>query len=258
MKKLLFLIGFSYTATFAQPASYTTANAHSHNDYEQTMPFHSAYNAQFGSIEVDIFFEKDDILVAHFAKDLEQNTRTLEDLYLKPLQAAITTNKGYVYPDTSRKLQLMLDIKTDASSTLNKLLTLLQKYPALTHSPSLTFLISGNKPDPTTYATYPKYIWFDGLLSQKYSKEALARIAMLSDNFLNYSRWRGNGQAPPKDWEKVQKAVARAHQLGKTVRFWNTPDYMDVWQQLTQLGVDFINTDSIRSLASFLKNYAKK
>jgi hypothetical protein len=34
---------------------YTIANTHSHNDYEQRVPFWTAYNAQFGSIEADIF-----------------------------------------------------------------------------------------------------------------------------------------------------------------------------------------------------------
>ncbi len=34
---------------------YTIANTHSHNDYEQPIPFWTAYNAQFGSIEADVF-----------------------------------------------------------------------------------------------------------------------------------------------------------------------------------------------------------
>ena len=252
MQKLFILIAFSWSASFAQPASYTTSNAHSHNDYNQTAPLLTAYYAQFGSIEVDVFLDKNELIVAHTAKDLEQH-RTLEDLYLKPLQAFMQSNNGHVYVDSTRKLQLMIDIKTDAAATLNKLIALLQKYSQLTKSKSLRILISGNKPDPSTYTSYPSYIWFDGLLSVQYSKEALSRIAMLGDNFLNYSRWKGEGNAPAKDWAKLQSAVIRAHVMKKPVRFWNTPDFMDAWEQLIALGVDYINTDSIRSLASFLK-----
>jgi hypothetical protein len=252
MQKLFILIAFSWSASFAQPASYSTSNAHSHNDYNQTAPLYTAHQAQFGSVEVDVFLDKDELLVAHTAKDLAQH-RTLEDLYLKPLQAFMQRNNGHVYTDTARKLQLMIDIKTDAAATLNKLIALLQKYPQLTRSKSLRILISGNKPDPSTYTSYPSYIWFDGLLSVQYSKEALSRIAMLGDNFLNYSRWKGEGNAPPKDWAKVKAAIIRAHALKKPVRFWNTPDFIDAWEQLISLGVDYINTDSIRSLASFLK-----
>ena len=253
IQKLLFFVAFFYAATsFAQPASYTTANAHSHNDYTQSAPFFSAYYAQFGSIEVDIFFEKDAILVAHTDQDLSQS-HTLEEMYLKPLQTFIQTNHGSVYADTSRKLQLYLDVKTDAPSTLTKLLEILQKYPTLTNCNSLKFVISGRKPDPETYTYYPKYIWFDGLLSEKYSKTAMSRIVMLTDNFLNYTKWKGDGPAPANDWAAIKKVVDRAHALGKTVRFWNTPDFMDVWELLTKLGVDYINSDSIKSLAAFLK-----
>ena len=63
---------------------------------------------------------------------------------------------------------------------------------------------------------------------------------------------------PEKDWAKVKSAVIRAHKHNKKVRFWNTPDFMDVWLQLTELGVDYINTDSPRSLAEFLKTLPKK
>lgn len=256
MHKLLFLVALSWSAALAQPANYSTANAHSHNDYKQTAPFFSAYYAQFGSMEVDVFLEKDDILAAHTKADLVQH-RTLEDLYLKPLQAFIQNNHGYVYADSTRKLLMMLDIKTDAPSTLNKLIVLLQKYPQLVKSKSLTIVITGNTPDPSTFSSYPSYIWFTGLLSEQYSKEAMARIAILQDNFLNYSKWKGEGHPPAKDWAKVRSAVIRAHALKKPVRFWNTPDFMDAWGHLTELGVDYINTDSIRSLASFLKSLAK-
>jgi glycerophosphoryl diester phosphodiesterase len=257
MRNLLFFIFFAYTTSFAQPASYTTANAHSHNDYQQTSPFHSAYNLQFGSIEVDVFLDNNELLVAHTAHDLPQH-RTLEDLYLKPLQGYIQQNKGYAYADTSRKLQLMIDVKTEAVATLNKIIDVLMKYPELTKCKSLIILISGNKPEPSSYISYPSFIWFDGLLTVHYSKEALKRVAMLSDNFISYSTWKGNGKAPEKDMAALKKAVEKGHALKKTVRFWNVPDYLDTWQQLMEIGVDYINTDSIKALAQFLKQKGGK
>jgi len=36
-------------------AQYSVQNAHSHNDYRNKVPFWTAYNARFGSIEVDVF-----------------------------------------------------------------------------------------------------------------------------------------------------------------------------------------------------------
>jgi alkaline phosphatase len=252
MQKLLYCLLFLNTGSFAQPVVYSTANAHSHNDYEQPVPLYTAYYSGFGSIEADIFLINDTLLVAHTPADLN-NHRTLENMYLKPLAAFIENNKGYVYADTSRKLQLMIDIKTDAKSTLNKLIALLQQYPVLIRTNTLQIVISGNRPDPGSFASYPSCIWFDGVLGTPYSKEALGRIAMLSDDLKKYTRWDGNGQIPARDLNKLQGLVAYAHQLHKTVRFWGAPDFMDAWLQFMQLRVDYINTDSIKALSAFLK-----
>ena len=92
MKKLLFFFLFPCSAVFAQPTVYTTANAHSHNDYQQQQPFQNAYALQYGSIEVDLYLSNNELLVAHTARDLPDH-RTLEDLYLKPLLTYVQANK---------------------------------------------------------------------------------------------------------------------------------------------------------------------
>ncbi|MBO9201277.1 MULTISPECIES: PI-PLC domain-containing protein [Niastella] len=253
MRKLfLFITVLSCTTVFAQPKTYSTANAHSHNDYQQGTPLLSAYSLQFGSVEADVMLAGDEILVAHTERDFDQH-RTLEDLYLKPIQGFIQANKGHVYADESRKLILMLDIKSEAIPVINKLIDILQKYPELTRTPSFKIMISGNKPSSDTYISYPSFLVFDGLLSSKYKKEALARIAMLSDNFINYSKWNGTGAIPPKDAERLKNNIIKAHSLGKEVRLWNVPDFDDAWKQVIELGVDYIDSDSIKALAQFLK-----
>ena len=190
--------------------------------------------------------------MARNANDAAQH-RTLEELYIKPLAENIQNNKGSVYADTSLKLLLMLDVKTEAVPAINKLIDILIKYPALTGCPSLTIMVSGAKPNAATYMAYPSYIWFDGLLSENYNKEVLSRIALMGDNFINYTKWSGNGEPPANDWEKLKKCVARGHSLGKRVRLWNAPDNFEGWQRLMDLGVDYLNTDSIKALAEFLK-----
>ncbi|WP_240347931.1 phosphatidylinositol-specific phospholipase C/glycerophosphodiester phosphodiesterase family protein [Longitalea arenae] len=253
MNKLLFsVILLISTASFAQPIIYTTANAHSHNDYEQSMPLMAAYNEQFGSIEADIFWHNGELLVAHTTRELALR-RTLEDLYLKPLQALVEKNKGHVYADTNRRLQFMIDIKTEAVTTLAKLIELLQKYPALTECPSLRIAISGNRPDVTAYTSYPAFIWFDGELYKDYPASALSRIVMMSDNLKKYTSWTGNERMPAAQQDTLQQLVNRAHSKGKTVRFWAAPDNPNAWRQLMKLKVDYINTDSIRALAAFFE-----
>jgi hypothetical protein len=250
---LIFLL-LSTAGAVAQTNVYTAANAHAHNDYQHEPPLISAYNSKFGSVEVDVFLNEDDLLVAHTEKDIPYNKK-LEELYLKPLLAYIKANNGYVYEDTTQTLVLMIDVKSEAKPTLRKLVELFSKYPEITQCKTLTILVSGNKPSPSTYVNYPSFIWFDGLLSSsaKYKPEELSRIAILSDNFINYTTWKGNGEPTEKSWDALKKAVAKGHELGKKVRFWNTPDFIEGWQKVVELDVDYIDTYSIRSLAEFLK-----
>jgi alkaline phosphatase len=248
---LLFLL-VSTAGAMAQSNVYTTANAHAHNDYQHEPPLISAYNSKFGSIEADVYLSEEEVLVAHSDRDIP-NHKTLENVYIKPLLAYIKANNGYVYEDTTRSLILMLDVKSDATSTLSKIVDLFSQYPEITGCKSLMILVSGNKPVSGTYVSYPSFIWFDGLLSNRYNKEELSRIAVLSDNFREYSSWKGVGDPPAKDWLALQKAVAKGHDLGKKVRFWNTPDMEEGWQKILELGVDYIDTYSIKGLAEYLK-----
>jgi alkaline phosphatase len=243
---------FFAVGVFAQPIVYTVANTHSHNDYEQRVPFWTAYNERFGSIEADIWLRKGPLLIGHDTNEIKAG-RTLEEYYLRPLLSCVQKNKGYPYADSSRQLQMLIDIKTDSIGTLDTLIGLLSKYPALIGNPSIKWVITGNRPDASRWVAYPGYIWFDGILNRGYSQDALSRIVMLSDDFKSYSHWNGKGLVPEKEWKVLQGVVKKAHDLNKHVRFWDAPDFINAWLQFTRLQVDYINTDHIEALSNYLK-----
>ncbi|MBN8786405.1 MAG: phosphatidylinositol-specific phospholipase C/glycerophosphodiester phosphodiesterase family protein [Terrimonas sp.] len=250
------LLIFFQSIAFSQPTVYTTANAHSHNDYEKPQPFTAAYNQQFGSIEADIFLKDDELYVAHTDDQLAQK-RTLEAFYLKPLAALIKKNKGLAYTDKKRQLQLMIDIKTEAVSTLNKLIEQIKKYPSLITCPTLKIVISGNRPAPSAFAALPDFIHFDAQFTVDYPEAALKKVEMYSDNFKNYSAWNGQGNIPEKDSTAIAAAITKAHALHKTVRFWNAPDTPEAWNFFMNAGVDYINTDHIAEIAEYLNRKTK-
>jgi alkaline phosphatase len=258
MKKVFFIFCICISVhVVAQQNNYTAANAHSHNDYEQPHPFYEAWQNDFGSIEADIFLHHGKLLVAHEARELMSN-RSLDSLYLKPLQAAIEKNKGYPYSDQHKQLQLLIDIKSDSVATINKLIEVLNNYPAILHCHAIKITISGNRPAPENFVTYPSYIYFDGVVSRNYSAKALSKIVMLSDNFRNYSAWNGSDTVNGKDRQRLSDAVQKAHALKKKIRFWNAPDSENSWQVFMRLKVDYINTDHIKELATFLNDPGKK
>ncbi len=256
MKKLFFsasLLFIFVANTFAQaPTSYTTAQAHSHNDYEQRFPFWSAYYAGFGSIEADIFLQGDKLIVAHDMRQVQLG-RTLDSVYLYPINRLLIEQKGFIYKDTTRRLQLMIDIKTDATKTLELLVQKLSNYPAIIHSPSVQIVITGNQPAVDQFKKYPHWLYFDGDINKKYDAAALGRIALFSENFKKYSQWNGKGRIPEAELQQIKAIIRKAHDQHKQIRFWNAPDIVNSWYAYIEMGIDFINTDHIEALSSFLQ-----
>jgi len=134
------------------------------------------------------------------------------------------------------------------------LIALLDKYPTLERCRRLTWVISGNRPDPSQYTSYPPFISFDGILHAPYTPEALSRIAMMSDDLRHYTQWDSRTGIPDTGLDCLRQAIARSHSLHLPVRLWNAPDFPVAWRQLMELHVDYINTDHIADLAAYLNS----
>ena len=227
----------------AQNITYSASNAHSHNDYEQQRPFYAAFENGFGSIEADIHLVNGKILVAHDAKNIDDK-KTIASLYLNPL----SNIKKIKNP-----IQLLIDIKTEARSTLDSLISILIRYPEIIKNKKIRIVISGNRPDEKEYTNYPSYIWFDGRLEKNYTPEQLSKIALLSDDYGRFTMWKKTWPMLDSDREKIVSAIEKAHSVKKPVRLWGSPDFPSAWDEMIKLKVDYINTDKIEELASYLK-----
>lgn len=232
--------------------SYTPASVFSHNDYQQRLPLYAALNEQVVYIEADVFLSRGKLLVAHTTAEISE-TRSLDEMYLRPLQQILSRNNGKIYTETSHSLTLMIDVKSDALGTLQALVTLLKKYPTLTESSYLRITISGNIPDPTQWKAFPGYITFDGRPGVAYTPEQLKRIALVSDDFRRYSSWNGKGRIPTEELDKLEAVIDRVHQLGKKIRFWGSPDLSNAWMTFINLGADVLNTDQVDAVADYLR-----
>jgi len=233
--------------------TYTSASIFAHNDYVHATPFHISYQWQVGYIEADIFLKDSALLVAHTAEEVTQS-RTLDSLYLQPLQQHIAQNKGHAYLDSLATLTLMIDIKTEGSTTLRLLQNLLTKYPQLVACKTLRILISGNVPEPATWHHYASFIYFDGRPGVHYTESQLKRIGLISADFKTFSSWNGVGTMKVADRNRISALITDVHHRGKKIRFWGTPDTAVAWRQFMSLGIDVLNTDHVQALAEFIRS----
>ncbi|MEU7055952.1 phosphatidylinositol-specific phospholipase C/glycerophosphodiester phosphodiesterase family protein [Streptomyces sp. NPDC046197] len=239
--------------------------AHAHNDYEHPRPLFDALGHRFGSVEADIHLVGDQLLVAHDPVELDPR-RTLESLYLAPLAARVRANHGCMYRGWRRPLQLLIDIKTEGSSTYLELDRHLRRYPHLfttymhghVRPGPVTAVVSGDRAARTPMeAQTERRAFYDGRLTDLGSPAPASFVPLISDNWTLNFTWLGEGPFPDAERLKLRSIVREAHAHEQKVRFWATPDTAGpareaLWSELFAAGVDYLNTDDLAGLEAFL------
>ena len=238
---------------------------HAHNDYEHSRPLLDALEHGFTSVEADVWLVDGQLLVAH-DRENAQPGKTLESLYLYPLDKLIRQDGHSVYPGWDGSLQLLIDIKSDGETTYAAVEKELAKHRALmTHfskskvnTGPVTAVISGNRPLATMQSEDKRYGFYDGRSADLASGLPSTLMPLISDNWTKLFTWQGVGPMPEAERSELHAYVVSAHAKGYKVRFWATPDQPGearaaVWTELYRAGVDQINTDDLSGLQQFLE-----
>ena len=235
-------------------------NAHAHNDYLHKRPLLDALDNGFCSVEADVFLVEGQLLVAHTFLGL-QKERTLQSLYLEPLNKRIQENKGHVHK-VKTPFILLIDIKTKSEPTYNAIHKALAQYPEVFshlknekwHERPITAIISGSRPARLMMNQKTRFAGIDGRLSDLKSTASENLIPLISDSWRNHFRWNGTGPFPRKEREKLLLFVKQAKKQKRKLRFWGIPDRSEVWSELHKAKVNLIGTDKLKELNAFLRN----
>ena len=257
------LLLFSCRSQPSGTAVVPLAQAHAHNDYRHERPLLDALAHGFTGVEADIWLVGGDLYVAH---DRDETTpqRTLRRLYLDPLRNRVRKNGGHVYAN-GPQLTLLIDIKSDAAATYKVLDSVLAEYkdiftcfgPDGRSDKAVLAVISGNRPYELMASQKIRYAGYDGRLANLGSDVPADLIPLISDRWTAHFKWTGEGEIPAGERRKLREIVRKAHDKGRRVRFWATPDRPSpareaLWRELTAAGVDLINTDDLEGLQKFL------
>jgi hypothetical protein len=233
-------------------------NAHAHNDYEHKRPLLDALDNGFCSVEADVFLTPEALLVGHTRADLRPE-RTLEKLYLDPLRERTKANKGKVYPG-GPTVFLLVDDKTEAKATYAALDKVLSRYADILsvvragkfEPKAVTVVVSGNIAREAIAAQEVRYAAIDGRPPDLDSTAPAHLIPWVSARWGSLFRWQGDGPMPEQERTQLKHFVRKAHQHGRLVRFWATPERPSFWQELLTAGVDLLNTDRLPEMRQFL------
>jgi Glycerophosphoryl diester phosphodiesterase family len=234
------------------------AHAHAHNDYEHPHPLLDALDHGFCSIEADIFLTNSALLVAHDWKHVTAK-RTLEGLYLDPLQERVQKNGGRVYRD-GPEATLLIDIKTGWPETYARLKQVLSKYHDMLSSytsagkntRAIRVIITGNRSKEMFKGETTRWAAYDGDLTDLDSSAPADVIPWISSNWVKTFNWNGHGVMPENEKALLHQIAAKAHARGRLLRFWGGPDNPTFWEAILDSGVDLINTDDLAGAEKFL------
>jgi hypothetical protein len=254
------------TAIHADDKAAPLVRAHAHNDYEHRRPLFDALEHGFCNVEADVYLTPQGLLVAHDAKDVKPE-RTLEALYLKPLEQRVKANGGFVLVKNV-PFTLLIDIKSDAETTYAAIDAVLARYASIltvtrealqTPGPVIV-VISGNRPIETIGKQTIRYAAVDGR-SEDLLKPELAAAHLLpwissewgDNNPLTNFQWKGDGPMPTAERQRLRDYVRKDHEQHRKVRFWATPENPEFWREQVDADVDLIGTDQLSELERFLK-----
>lgn len=227
---------------------------HAHNDYEHARPLLDALDQGFESVEADVWLDGNDIGVSHNGAPFKGS---LKSLYLDPLDAKARTGA------LPRPFFLWLDLKQGDQKLLDLIATQLGEYQMLTRfmddgpaqSGQVTVILTGSdagkkslveRPAPRPYARDSNsYSPMDPPSDNKWGAYAL--------NYYAFMQWNGEGTIPPTQQKQLENLVNGAHQLGRQVRLYGSPETPAYWKAAKAAGVDFVGGDDLAGIAAAFK-----
>lgn len=260
---LLLLLWIAASGLSAQPVR-PLPRGHAHNDYAHKQPLNAALEEGYTSLEIDVYRKRGKLRVSHWPFLLGTKPE-FEALYLAPLRQRISENKGTVFPGDSTQLILMIDLKSKSASLYPLLRAQFREYEDLIETYTagkrkwgpLKLVLTGGPPLDSLQVHQVRYFSADAALADWDSELDEQVMPRASCNYKTQFKWKGRGEMPQKEWERLVNLVALAHKHRRKIRFWGAPDHPAVWKVLLDAGVDWINVDDLEGFRKFWWEYLR-
>ena len=226
---------------------------HAHNDELHKYPLISALRAGSSSVEVDTHLVDGQLLIGHDALSARLEARTLEDTYLKPLKKRVD-KYGEVYKNhDAPPFTLEIEFKDSPEESYRSLESLLKKYPKMftryedgkVIEGPVNLVLTGKIPAQARRQN-PRLVAFDGSAQKLLDHpEEIDRYftPRVNGRWSQFFAWDGQGEMSPQDMARLRKIVKNSDDRDVQLRFWDAPDTPEVWQLLSDAGVQLISTD---------------
>lgn len=234
-------------------------NAFSHNDYWRERPLLDALSFRFNCVEADLWLIDGELYVSHDRPEPSPSI-TFRRLYLEPLIERIRSNGGQVYPGSDRPFYLMVDCKEQGEEMYKILKAQMEPYKDLFcrvengeyKEGAVLFFLSGDRPKQSLPQESTRFTFLDGQIEDLGCGIPASLAPVVSDNYSNFFTWKGEGEMPAAELERMRDIIRRVHAEGKLFRWWGAPDTEQFKRFFLSEGVDLVGADDLTTLRNVL------
>lgn len=251
--------GNQTAARVTAPIEPVLYNAFSHNDYWRERPLLDALSFRFNCVEADLWLIDDELYVSHDRPE-PSPAITFRHLYLEPLIERIRSNGGQVYPGSDRPFYLMVDCKEKGEEMYKVLKAQMEPYKDLFcrmedgvyKEGAVLFFLSGDRPKQSLPEETTRFTFLDGQIKDLDCGIPASLSPVVSDNYSNFFTWKGEGEMPAAELEKMRDIIRRVHAEGKLFRWWGAPDTEQFKRFFLNEDVDLVGADDLATLRNVL------
>jgi len=231
---------------------------HAHNDYEHTRPLLDALDAQFESVEADVYLDGTDIGVSHNGAPFKGS---LKGLYLDPLADRVAANNGSVYGD-GKEFFLWLDLKQGSQELQTAIALQLDGYAMLTRfdddgvlqQGAVTVILTGDAAAKKAMVEFgaPRTFTRDSNDYSPSDPPADGKWSAYAVSYYGFMQWDGKGDIPPTQRRQLENLVNGAHLLNRRIRIYASQDAPAYWRAAKAAHLDFVNADDLTGLQTVM------
>jgi hypothetical protein len=228
--------------------------SYAHNDYENERPLTNALTLGFRGAEADVFLVGGVLRVGHDRRAARKG-RSLEELYLAPLQALVARCGKLTADDGT--FFLALEVKETSAATHDSLVALLGRYHELLAAPKPAVhvvLVGWHPPTPfLDSSVHAQVSWQHRITKDNRDQHPQldARVRLLSlDYGKTMGRWWVRADERRRWLARLREVKAGAPD--RLLRVHNAPVDARVYAELLEAGVDLIGTKQLAKTARLL------
>lgn len=261
LQSLGYLSGPSEIVPEEMVSSEPLSRGHAHNDYRHDRPLVDALQYGFVSVEADILLQDGALFVGHDRHELDSMPSTLKTLYIDPLFRRFNHFNGAIFPGTKEPFYLWIDIKYEGEQVYEILKHQLKPYREMLawrqgtdlHPGAVMVILSGDRPVQKLLDDSTGFMFLDGRPGDLDDSIDPVYMPFISEHYRKVFDIDDQGKVTAVGSKSLSQLVRRAHERGKKIRLWATPDTPQAWSALLHAQVDLINVDDLEGLKTFLK-----